>query len=168
MLKLLDKVSFSTADGDHLIFTGDIINKGPDSGGVVDLAREYSASCVRGNHEDRLLLLRHEMEKAKALDGPRKGDSDIYSSRELKERELARSLSNEQVQWLDQCPVILKVGSIPTMGQVVVVHGGLVPGVELERQDAVSVMNMRTIDVDTHVPSSESKGLNWAKVWDLP
>lgn len=164
VLQLLEKVEFSTTDGDHLIFTGDIINKGPDSSGVVDLAREYSASCVRGNHEDRILLLRHDMEKAKALDGPRPGDSEIYTSRELRERELARSFSQNQVKWLDQCPVILNVGSIPELGQVVVVHGGLVSGVELEKQDPVGVMNMRTIDADTHVPSSESKGLNWAKV----
>ncbi|KAJ6164509.1 Ser/Thr protein phosphatase family [Penicillium chermesinum] len=166
VLALLDQVEFSAKEGDHLIFTGDIINKGPDSSGVVDLAREKSASCVRGNHEDRILLLRHEMERTKALDGPQKGDKQIYSSKQLRERELARSLSKKQVEWLEQCPVILNIGRIPTMGQVVVVHGGLVPGLELEEQDPASVMTMRTIDVDTHLPSPESNGLSWAKMFD--
>ncbi|KAJ5238871.1 hypothetical protein N7468_003490 [Penicillium chermesinum] len=166
LLALLDQVEFSAKEGDHLIFTGDIINKGPDSSGVVDLAREKSASCVRGNHEDRILLLRHEMERTKALDGPQKGDKQIYSSKQLRERELARSLSKKQVEWLEQCPVILNIGRIPTMGQVVVVHGGLVPGLELEEQDPASVMTMRTIDVDTHLPSPESNGLSWAKMFD--
>lgn len=164
VVELLDKLSFSTTDGDHLIFAGDMINKGPDSAGVVDTAREHSASCVRGNHEDRVLLMRHEIVSSNALAGPEVGDEYIFSAKELDERALARSLSDEQAQWLDQCPVILDVGPIPGMGRVVVVHGGLVPGVELEKQDPASVMNMRTIDLDTHVPSSLSKGTKWAKV----
>jgi hypothetical protein len=53
------------------------------------------------------------------------------------------------------------------MGQVVVVHAGLVPGVGLDRQDPSTVMTMRTIDLDTHVPSESSEGLNWAKVSKL-
>jgi hypothetical protein len=51
------------------------------------------------------------------------------------------------------------------MGPVVVVHAGLVPDVELEKQDPSSVMTMRTIDLETHVPSPKKKGMNWAKVW---
>lgn len=173
VVKLLDKVSFSAEDGDHLIFTGDLINKGPDSGGVVDLARQLSASCVRGNHEDRILLQRREMAALKemaaanSLADTEARDNESLSAKEFSERELARSLSDEQVQWLDQCPVILNVGQVPGMGQVVVVHAGLVPGVELEKQDPTGVMTMRTIDLDTHVPSSSSKGSNWAKVRGL-
>ncbi|KAJ5182801.1 hypothetical protein N7492_000417 [Penicillium capsulatum] len=165
LVALLDKVSFSIVHGDHLIFAGDIINKGPDSGGVVDLAREYSASCVRGNHEDRILLARRQMVASNTLS--QSDDSDEFSSaKELRERGLARSLTEEQVQWLEKCPVILKVGSIPGMGEVVVVHAGIVPGVDLEKQDPSSVMNMRTIDLKTHVPSSSRKGTNWAKMFD--
>jgi hypothetical protein len=163
--RLLEKVSFNQKGGDHLIFVGDIINKGPDSTGVVDLARQYSASSVRGNHEDRILLLRQEMVKTKTLSIPDDDEESRFSSRELSERALARSLSDEQVRWLESCPVILNVGQVSGMGQVVVVHAGLVPGVELEKQDPSSVMTMRTIDLDTHVPSPRKKGTNWAKVW---
>src|ERR1700744_6498091 len=53
--ELLQKLDFDK-ERDHLIFTGDMIFKGPDSLGVVDLARDLGASCVRGNHEDRTLL----------------------------------------------------------------------------------------------------------------
>lgn len=163
MVQLLDEASFTPAT-DHLIFTGDLINKGPDSAGVVDLAREHSASSVRGNHEDRILLLRRSLVASNAMAGPQEGDDQIYTSKELGERALARSLSDEQAKWLEACPVILDVGMISGMGRVVVVHGGLVPGVDLENQDPSSVMNMRTIDLKTHVPSSSSDGLNWAKV----
>lgn len=162
--KLLKKVDFNHKRGDHLIFVGDLINKGPDSIGVVDIARQCSASSVRGNHEDRVLLLRREMVKTNTLKVPDKAKESSYSTRELGERALARSLSDEHVQWLENCPIILDVGQIPGMGRVVVVHAGLVPEIELDKQDPVSVMTMRTIDLDTHVPSPKKKGMNWAKV----
>ena len=165
VVHLLDKIEFSTADGDHLILTGDLINKGPDSTGVVDLARDLGASCVRGNHEDRILLLRHEIEAQETSPANDKTlKSHEPSDKETKELKLARSLSADQVKWLDACPVILNVGQIPDMGQVVVVHAGLVPGVELEKQDPSTAMTMRTIDLDTHFPSPSNKGIAWAKV----
>lgn len=64
MEALLEKVAF-LPENDHLIFVGDMINKGPDSVGVVELARKYGASAVRGNHEDRILKIRRKMD----LDG---------------------------------------------------------------------------------------------------
>lgn len=158
MENLLDKMSFNTTH-DHLVFTGDLINKGPDSLGVVDLAREYNASCVRGNHEDRILTLRHDMLESNITD-------DSFNA---KPRELALQLSTGQAKWLNACPVILNVGQITEMGQVVVAHGGLVPGVDLDRQDPYSVMNMRTVDLETHVPSSaRDKGVKWTKVCSAP
>ncbi|OOQ85699.1 Ser/Thr protein phosphatase family [Penicillium brasilianum] len=166
--QLLKKIEFSVTDGDHLILTGDIINKGPDSGGVVDLARELGASCVRGNHEDRILLLRHEMITMNTLLAGDEKNVKLHepSEKEAKERALARSLSEEQARWLEACPVILNVGSVQGIGQVVVVHAGLVPGVELEKQDPSTVMTMRTMDLDTHVPSEKTEGMSWAKMFD--
>lgn len=162
MHQLLYKVAFSIEDGDHLVFVGDLINKGPNSGAVVDLAKESSASCVRGNNEDRILLLRRQMVESGTL---KSNDTEEFSSeKELRERAVARSLSDEQVQWLEQCPVMLKIDSVPGMGQVVVAHAGIVPGVDLEKQDPSMVMNMRTMDLKTHVPSSSRKGTQWAKV----
>ena len=46
---------------DHLIFTGDLISKGPSSSAVVDLAMTARASCVRGTHEDRVLLAHRDI-----------------------------------------------------------------------------------------------------------
>ncbi|KAL4941032.1 hypothetical protein BDV06DRAFT_195323 [Aspergillus oleicola] len=160
--KLLEKVSFDEYR-DHLIFTGDLIEKGPDSLGVIDLARSYNASCVRGNHEDRVLVLRHDMLSANITD-----DSwDVAHPESAKSRVLARELSPDQANWLDACPVILDVGQVTGMGQVVVVHGGLIPDVELDRQDPYSVMNMLTVDLPTHMPSSSrDKGVKWTKFFN--
>ncbi|KAJ6188660.1 hypothetical protein N7519_003568 [Penicillium mononematosum] len=52
---LLDKVSFDKNKGDHLILVGDLVNKGPESAGVIDLAMKLGASAVRGNHENAVL-----------------------------------------------------------------------------------------------------------------
>ena len=78
--------------------------------------------------------------------------------------ELARSLSQKEIDYLAACPVILKLGRLNGMGEVQVVHAGLVPGVDLENQDPIGVMSMRTMDLKTHVPSSKSDGMPWNKV----
>ncbi|KAL4913948.1 Metallo-dependent phosphatase-like protein [Aspergillus aurantiobrunneus] len=160
--RLLDEVSFDKAR-DHLIFVGDLITKGPDSLGVLDLARDYSASCVRGNHEDRILTLRHDI-----LASDVTGDSSNMAQKEdAASLQLARGLSVDQENWLNACPMILNVGQIPNMGQVVVAHGGIVPGVDLDRQDPYSVMNMLTMDPKTLVPSSSrDKGKKWTKLFN--
>ncbi|EEH42511.1 uncharacterized protein PADG_07331 [Paracoccidioides brasiliensis Pb18] len=168
---LLRKVAFDPKQGDHLIFTGDLIAKGPKSIGVVDLARKYRSSCVRGNNEDRTLLARRNIKgvssnrKSRSMSNNEldKASEDVTSS---KNSALAAELSDEQAEWLDTCPVILKVGSIKGMDDVVVVHGGLVPGLELEKQDPTAVMSMRTIDLLSHAPSSSSDGVPWTKLFN--
>ncbi|KAI0868829.1 Metallo-dependent phosphatase [Hypoxylon argillaceum] len=52
---LLRKAEFSKSRGDTVVLAGDMVNKGPDSPGVVDLAMRIGAYGVRGNHEDRVL-----------------------------------------------------------------------------------------------------------------
>lgn len=172
---LLEKVGFN-AQRDHLITTGDLIAKGPDSPGVVDFVRHIGASCVRGNHEDRILLLAHNMNstllhlESQAKDGVDNLNQQFSSLSLSPDRALAASLSAEQISYLESCPVILRVGFLkPLAGDLVVVHAGLVPGVPLERQDPTAVMSMRSIDLGTHVPSkhSHSEGsVHWIKLWD--
>jgi len=80
-------------------------------------------------------------------------------------RDLARSLNADQRAWLAACPVILNVGAVGSTDYVVV-HGGLAPGVPLEKQDPWLVMNMRSIDPGTFVPSATRKGVPWEKIWN--
>ena len=54
------------------------------------------------------------------------------------------------------------------MGEVVVAHAGLIPGVELDRQDPFQAMNMRTVDLETKVPSENRDGTPWYKVRRSP
>ncbi|GAP88071.1 putative Ser Thr protein phosphatase family protein [Rosellinia necatrix] len=53
---LLKKAEFS-ASRDTVVFAGDLVNKGPDSVGVVALAMRIGAFSVRGNHEDHVLRI---------------------------------------------------------------------------------------------------------------
>lgn len=172
---LLEKVAFNFKR-DHLITTGDLITKGPDSVGTVEFVREMGASCVRGNHEDRILLITHDMNsnllrlEKPSRDGVDNLDEQSFSLSDSPDRTLAASLSAEQISYLEACPVILRVGFMKHLaGELVVVHAGLVPGVSLERQDPTAVMSMRSIDLDNHVPSKKSSsegGVHWIKLWN--
>ena len=190
VLKLLSEVQFE-ARTDHLIFAGDFISKGPSSPAVIDLAMSAKASCVRGNHEDRILLAyrdmyshrlteeQKEIQKSKTPTPPapgmpenmRQNDDEVpnlvdesFEHGSAVDRELAERMTKEQMDWTAKCPVILDIGQINGLGHIHVVHAGLIPGVRLEKQDPMGVMHMRTIDLDTHVPSSSAQGMPWFKV----
>ena len=188
MENLLAEVQYE-ARTDHLVFAGDFISKGPSSSAVIDLAMSAHASCVRGNHEDRDLLtyrdlyshrLTQEQQKGRKTPSPpaagmpedmRQNDGEDEDETlqeglhgDTVDRRLAELFTKRQIDYMASCPVILDIGQIKGLGDVHVVHAGLVPGVRLERQDPLGVMHMRTIDLDTHVPSSSAKGMPWFKV----
>ena len=186
---LLAEVQYE-ARTDHLIFAGDFVSKGPSSPAVIDLAMSAHASCVRGNHEDRVLLTYRDLyshrltqeQKGKKKPAPpaagmpedmRQNYSDDqgeileeegFSYGNTVDRRLAESFTKRQIDYMASCPVILDIGHIKGLGNVHVVHAGLIPGVRLERQDPMGVMHMRTVDLDTHVPSSSAEGTPWFKV----
>ncbi|WYZ39442.1 hypothetical protein EsH8_III_001356 [Colletotrichum jinshuiense] len=178
---LLAELHFDTKHGDHLVLAGDMINKGPDSRGVVDLAMRLGASAVRGNHEDRVLLAHQSLKtthvadedahgnpvttkRSEEAEPESKSDDDeasssspeaeadgssddlepaIFPHGDSRERATARSLSRKHLDWLATLPVILDVGLVESIGNLVVVHAGLVPGLSLKQQDPWAVMNMR-------------------------
>ena len=172
------------AKTDHLIFAGDMVAKGPSSPAVVDLAISARASCVRGNHEDRVLLTYRDMSARSKKAGPpapgvpegaaegltipeddgQDEDFEELSRLDVYDRKIARQLSKKHIDYLSQCPVILDIGKVPGIGGLHVVHAGLIPGVGLEQQDPIGAMHMRTVDLETHVPSSSGKGTPWYKV----
>lgn len=171
---LLQKIDFQQQH-DHLVLTGDMIAKGPDSPGVVKLADKLNASCVRGNWEDKLLLSIAEAEERHLLlPGPNEDqnaqidflDQVSHSHSDYKLRKLAKQFSKPQISFLKNCPVILRVGSLPSLGSLVAVHAGLVPDKPLEHQDPFHVMNMRTIDLKTRIPSSKHDGTPWETFWN--
>jgi hypothetical protein len=177
--ELLGKLDFDESR-DHLIFAGDMIFKGPDSLGVLDLALAAGASCVRGNHEDRTLLALSSMRgtfvpaptaaaepsSTAAAESQQSNDMiDGLSHGDDAHVRLALSLSRAHVDWLSECPCILHRGRRAARDWSVA-HGGLVPGVDWERQDPFQVMNMRSIDLTTRVPTELRTGEPWYNVWN--
>ncbi len=62
--RLLDEISFS-ASRDTLYLLGDLVNRGPDSAGVLRRLMAYGAAvqCVLGNHDLHLLAIAHGVRK---------------------------------------------------------------------------------------------------------
>lgn len=224
MVSLLTKVKFNV-ESDYLILAGDMISKGPDSLKVLDLIRSHGAGCVRGNHEDRILLHYHQLQEKKKQEKKKKNQKLNKSDKSKKpahktgmssrdynaylednmemddmeqedddpsrrftgedyefddklnsspfktdqfrtDQKLARKLTRKQVKWLDACPLVLRMKKVSDLGQVEIVHAGLVHGVQLEDQDPNAIMNMRTLDHRCHLPTNRANGQHWANLWN--
>ena len=136
---LLDRVGF--ASGDRLVFVGDLVARGPDSLGVLDIARRTGAIVVRGNHEQKLLDIR-----ASAIDD---GKHPLH-------RELAQELRPVDWTLLETSPLYF---DLPEHGASVV-HAGLVPGLPLAEQAKLSphtLMRIRTVRVPGKKHKAESR-----------
>lgn len=121
---LLDRVGFES--GDRLVFVGDLIARGPDSLGVLDIARRTGAIVVRGNHEQKLLDIR--------ADGIDSGKYPLH-------RRLAHDLRPVDWTLLETSPLFY---DLPEHGAVVV-HAGLQPDLPLEDQEPQTLMRIRTV-----------------------
>src|SRR5262245_17086687 len=101
---LLDRLNFSS--GDRIIFVGDLVARGPDSLGGLDIARRTGAVIVRGNHEQKLLDWR---------------DHDASLGR--MHAEIARSMRDVDWRLLETSPLWFDLPE----HDVRVVHAGLLP-----------------------------------------
>jgi hypothetical protein len=140
--------------GDDVVFVGDLVARGPDSLGVLELIRNIGARSVLGNHDHALLLLR------KALHADVKPPVIISRSR------LAVSLELRSDDWkfLETLPLFIRLPDY----QAVVVHAGLVPGIPIENQDPYLLMNIRTVTPDGKGSEEKTDGVLWGTLWKGP
>lgn len=161
---LLDRVAF--ASGDRLIFVGDLVARGPDSLGVLDVARRTGAIVVRGNHEQKLLDWRDarrawmhgEAAAKKAIPPPPIGRMH---------RDIARSLRPVDWKLLETAPFFV---DLPEHGACVV-HAGLIPGLAIEAQSPRTLMRIRTVRLtSTATRGKRGKAANvlWGAVYAGP
>ncbi len=132
---------------DQLVFVGDLVARGPDSIGALDLARKLGGKMVRGNHEERLLAWRR---KGKAV-GPDH------------ERVIER-MSEEHWKLLEGMPLWL---DLPEHGARVV-HGGVVPEEPVEKTEPEALLKIRTIDRHGDWSSDEDDGPLWGECYTGP
>jgi predicted phosphodiesterase len=138
---------------DRLVLVGDLVAKGPDSQGVVALARERGALGVRGNHDEAVLRYRRAQRSGEPLPKIKKGHLAA-----------ARSMQEEDWVYLEALPLFLRFEAL----DVLVVHAGLLPGTPVERQSPEALMTMRTIRPDGTSSSKLDEGEPWARRWPGP
>jgi serine/threonine protein phosphatase 1 len=136
---------------DQLILVGDLVNRGPDSCKVIDLAREHRAISLLGNHELRLLNYRKSNDTAFL----KESDEDTY-----------KKLRPEDWLYLEQMPLTHYVEELNT----VFVHGGFLPNEPWQKQPASVVTRIQVIDSDgrprKRADSEDSPP--WADLWNGP
>jgi serine/threonine protein phosphatase 1 len=135
---------------DRVILLGDLVNRGPDSARVVDLAREIGAVSLLGNHELRLLRYRQT------------GDARL-----LKESDLETSwlLAPEHWKYLESMVLTFEEPALNT----VFVHGGFLPGQPWRDQPAEVVTRIQVVDRGRPAKRADApKAPLWADVWSGP
>lgn len=149
---LLDRVAFTS--GDRLVFVGDLVARGPDSLGVLDVARRTGAIVVRGNHEQKLLdwrTARQEWVQGAAAKPP------IGRMH----RDIARSLRPVDWKLLETAPFYLDLSEHGAR----VVHAGLVPGLGIEAQSPQTLMRIRTVRLEAHANRGGKRGKSPNVLW---
>ena len=111
---LVDRIGFDPAR-DRLWFVGDLVNRGPDSAGVLRFVRSLgdAAVTVLGNHDLHLLMVSDGMEKLHKSD-------TVQDVLDAPDREAL-------IGWLRHRPLL------HVENDIVLVHAGLLPSWSLEK-----------------------------------
>ncbi len=136
---------------DRLVLLGDLVNRGPDTCRVIDLAREHMAISLLGNHELRLLKYR----RTRDLKYAKEHDLETYDK-----------LRPEDWAYLEAMPLTYEEPAL----NLVCVHGGFLPGQPWLRQPAEVITRIQVVDRNgearkrTEAPEAPA----WADLWSGP
>lgn len=136
---------------DRLILLGDLVNRGPDSHSVIELARAHRAISLLGNHELRLLNYR----RTRDLKYIKEHDLETFDQ-----------LRPDDWTYLEK---MLLTYEEPALN-LVLVHGGFLPGQPWQRQPAEVVTRIQVIDRDGQ-PRKRADAPDapfWADLWNGP
>lgn len=145
---LLAQLALTSAD--RLILLGDLINRGPDSNRVIDLAREHATLALLGNHELRFLNCKRTGDE-KHLRG---GDFETFSK-----------LRPSDWDYLESMALTHHEPELNT----VFVHGGFLPDQPWQKQPANVVTRIQVLADGRPAKRSEAPDAPyWADVWSGP
>jgi serine/threonine protein phosphatase 1 len=146
---LLDKLDLKKDD--RLILLGDLISRGPDSGKVVALAREYATASLLGNHELRHINYRRTDDPSHL----KKYDYDTMEQLRGKDWDYLESM---KLTYEDE-----ELG-------VVFVHGGFLPDRPWQKQPARIVTRIQVVgkDGEPHKRSEMPDAPHWSTLWEGP
>lgn len=103
---------------DDIYVVGDLVDRGPDSGAVVELCRRKGIKAILGNHEESILKNWARVQKG-----------EPSSMNDDKRRTLSQ-LKPEDIAYLQALPLFKNIPQLNT----VLVHGGLWPSIPLSMQ----------------------------------
>ncbi|WP_294279646.1 metallophosphoesterase family protein [uncultured Sphingomonas sp.] len=146
----------------HLVFLGDLVDRGPDSAGVVERIRTLAEGdpqvhCLMGNHEEIFLRSIEGDDKALRL-FCRIGGRETLVSYGVTPEDYERLDYAEVVeQLLDRVPAahrdfLTSLREILIMGDYVFVHAGIRPGIPIAEQKLAETRWIRDPFLDHRAP----------------
>jgi serine/threonine protein phosphatase 1 len=147
--ELLERLALGRDD--RLVLLGDLVNRGPDTPRVLDLAREHATVSLLGNHELRLLNFRK---------------TDDPSHLKRSDYDTLKQLRGKDWDYLEAMPLTYHDEKLET----VFVHGGFLPDRPWQRQPARIVTRIQVIDRQgeprkrAEVPDAP----HWSELWKGP
>lgn len=137
--------------GDRLVLLGDLINRGPNSKKVIELARAAGSIPLVGNHELRLLKFR------------RSGDRHFLKEHDL---QTCETLGPEDWAYLESMRLTYEEAELNT----VFVHGGFLPSEPWQKQGADVVTRIQVVDKEgrPRKRADQPDAPPWADLWGGP
>jgi diadenosine tetraphosphatase ApaH/serine/threonine PP2A family protein phosphatase len=123
-LKLLvNKLAYNKKK-DRLIFTGDLVDRGPASASCLSYIRKLGAETVRGNHDDK--YIRYHKHSQKVKESIERNDKKKYKNPmtfSQEQLDIYKEITEEDLKWLDKTQSSIY---IPTLNMLIA-HAGVNP-----------------------------------------
>lgn len=147
-LELLDRLAVGSSD--RVIFTGDLVDRGPRRRECVELAMRHSS--ILGNHEEnQVAQRRRSLEKLKP-----------------DHAETRRVLDEAHLDWFASLPLFARIPE----ANAVVVHAGVLPGIAIEEQLPHTLLHAQCVsppDKKSYWPSkAPASHTFWTNHWRGP
>ena len=136
---------------DRLFFVGDLINRGPDSLGVLKLVHHLGASSVLGNHEQNFLSFL-------------KNGSKPSANFEKLKQEMGDQAGFWE-DWLESLPLFVSEGEEVEIDSFLVVHAGVALGIPPQESEPSLQTKLRTWDPENCRPGDDNH-LAWYELYE--
>lgn len=162
--ELLKQVSF-VKGSDRLVFAGDLVDRGPDSLGVLRRVIELNAESVMGNHEEKhIRFRRHELKKS--MQPGYKNPMKPFYEKRMQEH---RSFGEAEWAYMERMPLWIRLAP-----NWVLVHAGVRVGLSMEEQHENELLRLRHIRRDNgamaHIDDAKTPLTHafWTELWRGP